>query len=59
MDFLKWLAARMQEPSTYAGLSSMMGALHLSTAPGLVNGIIAMLTGVGGVLAFVISEKKA
>ena len=58
MALLNWLAARLQEPSTYSGLAALMASMHLSTDPGLVHDVTLVCTGAGGFLGFILSERK-
>ena len=53
-----WLAARLQEPSSYAGIAAIAVALHIGIPTDLVTAIASLGTGLGGVLAFVLSESK-
>lgn len=57
-NFLDWLAARMQEPSSYAGLASFLAIFHMSLPDGVVKNIAMAGAGVGGILAVVIHERQ-
>ncbi len=58
MDLLASLAARFKEPSSWAGIGSVLAVLHLNLDPGLVNSIAMIGAGVAGVIAFIVPEKK-
>ena len=54
---LEWLAARLREPSTYAGLASLSAlAFHYAPPDTVVANITLIGTGIGGLLAFFLSE---
>jgi predicted phage tail protein len=58
-----WLGARLREPSTYAGLSLLLGAIfHLGNAAALAGDIQTIGIGIGmilgGALAIVLPEQK-
>lgn len=54
---LGWLAARLVEPSTYLGLSTILVLLHLGAPPGLTQSITYIGMGIGGVLGIILKEK--
>lgn len=52
---LGWLATRLQEPSSYVGIVTVvLAAFHLSA---IANPVVSILVGIGGVLAFVLPER--
>ncbi|ATQ70215.1 MULTISPECIES: hypothetical protein [Methylosinus] len=54
----KWLAARMAEPSTWAG-TGVVAALAHSIAPGVLgDSLITLGAAIGGVLAVVVPERR-
>jgi hypothetical protein len=55
---LSWLSARLQEPSTYAGLAAMLSAFGLSLDAGLLHDVMLIGTGLGGLVAFVLPQAK-
>ena len=58
--FLAFVAARMKEASSYAGIAAViMSALHISASPDAVNAVIGAIATVGGALAFFLPEKPA
>jgi len=57
MKILTWLAARLKERSTYLGLTAILTAVGLSVQPDLVEAIIPLGMGIGGLIAFVTKDK--
>lgn len=49
----KWLASRGKEPSTYQGLTVLLGILGWSVSPEMIEEIIAIVTGVIGLIHLV------
>jgi len=57
---VSWIGARMREPSSYAGLAVLLGAvLHVSGAGDLAASLTSIGIGIGGLIAFFLPEKKA
>jgi len=56
MDLLKFLDARLGEPSTYAGLAALLMAMNVNVDPGLWHQITLYGTVASGVLAALLSE---
>ena len=54
---LEGLLKRLKEPSTYAGIASIIGLFGIHVAPETWTAIIAVLTAVAGLLAIVLPEK--
>jgi DMSO reductase anchor subunit len=54
-----WLAARLKEPSTYAGLAAVAAVFHMGIPPDALTAITQIGTGVGGLLAVFLAENKA
>lgn len=52
---IEFLIARLKEPSTYAGLSGLAIALGISTE--MYNAAAAVVAGVAGLVAVILSEK--
>ncbi|MBY6239763.1 hypothetical protein [Methylosinus sp. Sm6] len=53
-----WLAARMAEPSTWAGTGVVAALVH-SAAPGLLgDSLLTLGAAIGGVLAVVVPERR-
>ena len=52
-----WLAARLDEPSTYAGFGILIGLFGLPTD--YLSHVAQIGMGIGGVLAVLLSEKKS
>lgn len=60
MNWLDWLAARLQEASSYAGIATtLLGLLHVSNAADVVNQAIGILVALGGLIAFIRKEGQA
>jgi hypothetical protein len=56
MNLLKFIAARMDEPSTYASIAGMLVLLNINVSPGLMSAI-SLWGGIGsGVLGIILSE---
>lgn len=53
-----WIAARLKEPSTYAGIAAVTAALGMSLPPGIIQNVTLIGTGIGGLLAFFLPEAK-
>ena len=53
-----WLGARLREPSTYAGAAAIFAYFGMNVDHGLLQNITMIGTGLGGVLAFTLPEKK-
>ena len=51
------LLNRLKEPSTYAGLASIIGLFGIHIAPETWTAIIAVLTAIAGLLAIILQEK--
>lgn len=49
-----YLAARLSEASTWAGIATALVALHINLDPGLFKSLSIVGTGVGGLLAFLV-----
>ena len=57
---VSWIGARMREPSSYAGLSIILGTvLHISGAGELATALTSIGIGCGGLIAFFLPEKKS
>jgi hypothetical protein len=53
-----WIEARLKEPSTYAGLASLLGLVHIAEPSWLIPVMTIVGGAVAGVLAIVVPEKK-
>ena len=51
-------AARLKEPSTYAAITALVMGAGLKIDAGLVQNIVIALSGLIGIVAFVLPEKK-
>ncbi len=50
--------ARLREPSTYAGISVMLGVFGVNVAPEIMQSAVQVLTGLSALAAVFLSEKK-
>ena len=57
MDLLKYLDARLGEPSTYAGLAALLVAAHVNLPAGLWSDITLYGPVIAGALAVVLAEQ--
>lgn len=53
---LSYLLARAKEPSSYAGLASLLGMAGITIAPNEWQAIVGVLTAIAGLLAVVLPE---
>jgi hypothetical protein len=59
MNTLAYLAERMKEASSWGGGAAfILGALHLSASPDLVNGALGVIAAIGGLIAIVVPEAS-
>ncbi len=58
MNFFTWLLDRLQEKSTWYGVTALLTSAGVSLDPNLTNQIITAAVGVSGVIAVVAKEKK-
>jgi hypothetical protein len=56
---MTFIIARLREPSTYAGLAALLAAFGISVPSDLFQSIATVLTGIAGVAAVVLAERKA
>lgn len=56
MDLLKYLDARLGEPSTYAGIAALLMAAHVSIPAGVWSDITLWLPVISAVIAVVLRE---
>lgn len=56
---LSALVDRLKEPSTWVGLGSLVTAIGFAIKPELWQQISAVGMGIGGLLAVILTEKKA
>lgn len=59
MRTMKQLFARFKEPSSWAGLTAVVGMMGLSIDPGVVQSVTLIGAGVCGLLAFFLPEGSA
>jgi hypothetical protein len=59
MNTLAYLGTRLTEASSWAGVASIiLGALHLSASPDLVNAGLGVVAALGGLIAVLVPEGK-
>lgn len=56
MAILAYLVARMKEPSSYAGLASILGLVGVNLAPEAWTAIISVLTAIAGAVAVFVPD---
>ena len=56
---LQFILARAKEPSTYAGVATLLTAAGISFSPDLVNAAVAVAVALAGLAAVLLPEKKA
>lgn len=56
---LTWLMARLVEPTTWIGLSTILTAAGVALAPELKEAIVSTGVAVGGLLAILLKEKAS
>jgi len=57
-SLLAKLAARLKEPSTYAGIATLLAAIGFNIDAALLQNITLGLSGILGAVAFVLPEGK-
>lgn len=56
---LQFILARAKEPSTYAGVATLLTAAGVSFSPDLFNAAVAVAVALAGLAAVLLPEKKA
>ena len=56
---MKYILDRLKEPSSWRGLVMIATAFGVSVNPELIDSIIAVGTGLAGVIGFVFKDKVA
>jgi uncharacterized membrane protein YjjB (DUF3815 family) len=56
---LDMIVSRLKEPSTYAGISALLGAVGYQVAPEWLEAATLIGAAISGVLAIFMAEKKA
>lgn len=59
LAILKYVDARLGEPSTWSALAALLLALHVNLDPGVLKAMAIWGTGFAGILGFLISESSA
>lgn len=57
-SIISYIASRLKEPSTWAGISAGMLFLHVNLDPGLMSAITTFGTALGALLAFMIPSPQ-
>ena len=56
---MEWLSARLREPSTWAGVVTLVsGALHMGVSEPMAQAITTVGVAVGGLFAVVMQERE-
>ena len=55
---LSFFLARLAEPSTYAGLSSLLAIFHVTVSSDLVSAISTFGAALAGIIAVVLPQAK-
>lgn len=58
MGVLGYVAARLAEPSTWAGLSALLVAAHVNIPDGVMSSVTLAGTGLAGLLALLMAERS-
>jgi hypothetical protein len=53
---LSYLIARLKEPSSYAGLASLLGLVGIQLAPEAMQFIIQVMTGIAALIAVFVPD---
>lgn len=56
LAFLKWIDARLGEPSTYAGIAALLTVCHVTVDAPLMQAITFWGAAVAGILSVIVSE---
>ena len=56
---MKYIIDRLKEPSSWRGLVMIATAFGVSVSPELMDSVIAVGTGLAGVIGFVFKDKVA
>lgn len=54
---MDWIIARLREPTTYGGLTTLLGVIGVTLNPELQDAIIGVCVSVGGLLMVIMREK--
>ena len=57
INILGWIAKRLKEPSTQAGLASIGALIHVNIDPGIYQQSVDVFMGITGLLSIVLKEK--
>jgi len=58
LNFMKTLLARLQEPSTYAGLSALLGLAGVQIADAKYQAIVHAIAAIAGTVAIFLGETN-
>lgn len=56
---MDYILGRLREPSTWAGIAGILGALHLSLDPGLWQNISTAGMALAGIVAALVADRSA
>lgn len=56
MSILSYLVSRLKEPSTYAGLASLLGLVGVNLAPESLTAIISVATAIAAAVAVFVPD---
>jgi hypothetical protein len=60
MDTLGYLVARLKEASSWGGAAAfILGVLHLSVSPDIVDAALGVIAAIGGLIAVALPEGGA
>ena len=59
MDFIRFMVARLKEPSTYSGLGLLATAIGIVLSPDQLQAVIVLCMGAAGLAAAFLPEKKS
>jgi hypothetical protein len=58
MNLIANLAARFKEPSSFAGIATLLGLFGVTVAPAEWQLIVQVATGIAGLIAILVPEQK-
>lgn len=54
---MRYLVARLREPSTWAGIAALLAALGVTVDPRVFEGVQGLVTALAGLLAVLLPER--
>ena len=52
------IIARLREPSTYAGVSVLLGVFGVNVAPEVMQPVVQVITGLAALAAVILRERR-